>query len=140
MVKIAHMMATLERYEEAQEKFEQAASNALDDRMLKWGAKDLLFKGLMCCMAKLGKDLQERVGEVQELLERYNDLDVHFPDSYESKLIGNLCKAVEQADLPEFTTALRNFDSISKLDNWKTTIFLRIKSNLESSVTQPDLT
>lgn len=140
LIKIAHMMATLERYQEAEEKFELAGSNSLDDRMLKWGAKDHLFKALMCCMAKAGEDLQSQIGEVQEMLERFNDMDVHFPDSYESKLIAKLAKAVEETDLPGFTTALRDYDNISKLDNWKTTIFLRIKSQLEKAVTQPDLT
>jgi alpha-soluble NSF attachment protein len=48
-----------------------------------------------------------------------------------------LSEAVEAADEEKFLDKLQAYDSMSKLDKWKTAIFLRVKEEFEA---EPDLT
>ena len=45
--------------------------------------------------------------------------------------------AVEQGDAAQFTRFVADFDNMSKLDGWKTTILLRIKKSIAE---EPSLT
>ena len=56
--------------------------------------------------------------------------DVSFSDTRECTLLKELLDAVDEADVEKFTNAVFEFDQISKLDKWKTTILLRIKTHL----------
>lgn len=42
--------------------------------------------------------------------------------------------ACEQGDVDAFQEAVFNYDQVTKLDNWKTGVLLRIKKGLESEV------
>lgn len=44
----------------------------------------------------------------------------------------DLINAYEAYDVDAFTQAIVEFDSISKLDQWKTTILLRIKNHIKN--------
>jgi hypothetical protein len=46
--------------------------------------------------------------------------------------VQDLVTAYENFDVEAFTQAVVDFDSISKLDQWKTTILLRIKNSIKS--------
>jgi alpha-soluble NSF attachment protein len=56
--------------------------------------------------------------------------DVSFSDTRECTLLKELLDAVDEGDVEKFTNAVFEFDQISKLDKWKTTILLRIKTHL----------
>ena len=43
-----------------------------------------------------------------------------------------MLEAVKQGDPEQYTAAVFDFDQVSKLDNWKTAILLKIKRNLEA--------
>ncbi len=45
--------------------------------------------------------------------------------------------AIEENNVEEFTKALKEYDQISRLDNWCTTLLLRVKKTLDD---EPDLT
>jgi alpha-soluble NSF attachment protein len=64
-------------------------------------------------------------------LESYRDLDPSFASTREHALLVDLLQAVEQGEQDVFADKLFQFDQLSKLDKWKTTLFLRIKSNIE---------
>ena len=49
-------------------------------------------------------------------------MDVSFCDSREAKLLDSLIEAIEEEDVDKFTNVTYEYDSISKLDNWKTTL------------------
>lgn len=67
----------------------------------------------------------------------------HFPISFRSFLNGHLyirvffvsfirivktlCEHLEEQNIEGFTDAIKDYDSISRLDQWYTTILLRIK-------------
>lgn len=45
----------------------------------------------------------------------------------------DLVQAVEAGDQEQFADKLFQFDQLSKLDKWKTTLLLRIKSSIEEA-------
>jgi len=42
-----------------------------------------------------------------------------------------LFSACEENDVDAFTEALRNYDSVSRLDPWHTSLLLRVKKSIE---------
>lgn len=64
-------------------------------------------------------------------LESYRDLDTTFASTREYQLLADLNEAVEKGDQEVFADKLFQFDSLSKLDNWKTTLLLRVKNAIE---------
>lgn len=64
-------------------------------------------------------------------LESYNDLDHTFSSTRENMLLNDLAEAVEGGDQELYSEKLFQFDQLSKLDKWKTTLLLRVKNNIE---------
>lgn len=68
---------------------------------------------------------------VKRNMMKYGNQDTTFPSTREAKFINVLAEAVEGGDVEAFTAAVVEFDSVTKLDNWKTAILLKIKRKLE---------
>ena len=66
-------------------------------------------------------------------LTKYEDQYPAFTDSREAKLIKSLCQEIENQDVEAFTEAVKQYDSISRLDPWHTTLLLRVKKQLGDS-------
>ena len=64
-------------------------------------------------------------------LEQYRELDPPFQGTREHMLLTDLAEAVNGGNQDEFTDKLYQFDSVSKLDKWKTTLLLRVKNSIE---------
>ena len=64
-------------------------------------------------------------------MQKYKAQDVTFESTREAKFITAILEAVENDDLEKFQGFVFEFDQISKLDNWKTNILLKIKRQLE---------
>ncbi|KAI4251867.1 MAG: hypothetical protein L6R42_008206, partial [Xanthoria sp. 1 TBL-2021] len=64
-------------------------------------------------------------------LESYRDLDPTFSSTREHQLLVDLAEAVEQGDQEVFAEKLFQYDQLSKLDKWKTTLLLRVKEGIE---------
>ena len=45
-----------------------------------------------------------------------------------------LIQCIEEQNVDGYTEAVREYDSISRLDQWYTTMLLRIKKNIEGDV------
>lgn len=65
-------------------------------------------------------------------LEKYGTQDVTFPSTREAKFLTAISDAFEAGDEEAFTGAVVEFDQVTKLDNWKTAILLKIKRALQS--------
>jgi hypothetical protein len=65
------------------------------------------------------------------LLTTFAQKDVTFPSTREYKLAAAVMDACEQGDVDSFTQAVYEYDQLTKLDNCKTGILLRIKKGLE---------
>lgn len=64
-------------------------------------------------------------------LQSYVDLDTTFASTREHQLLVDLSQSVEAGEKETFTDKLYEFDRMSKLDNWKTTLLLRIQKAIE---------
>lgn len=87
--------------------------------------KDYLLKSGLCLLA-VGDSVA-----TARAFEKYTDLDGTFASTREFQLLTDLSAAVEAGDQEEFGGKLYQYDQLSKLDKWKTTICLRIKNAIE---------
>ncbi|KAF7239813.1 Beta-soluble NSF attachment protein [Varanus komodoensis] len=69
--------------------------------------------------------------EVLLALEKYEEMFPAFTDSRECKLLKKLLEAHEEQNCEAYTEAVKEFDSISRLDQWLTTMLLRIKKSIQ---------
>ena len=122
-LKVAQFSAQLENYEKAIELYEQVAISCMDNQLLKYSAKDHFFKAALC---HLCVDLLNG----QQAVQKYTEMFPQFADARECKLVKKLMDAVEEENADAFTDAVKEYDSISRLDQWTTTMLLRIKKNV----------
>ena len=87
---------------------------------------NLFITELICSSS----DVQDTVATARAL-ESYRALDPTFPSTREHQLLVDLAEAVEQGDQEVFSDKLFQFDSLSKLDKWKTTLLLSVKNSIE---------
>ena len=92
---------------------------------MKWSVKEYLLKAGICHLATADMVATNRA------LESYRDLDPAFAQTREHQLLSDLAEAVEEGDQEKFADKLFQFDQMSKLDKWKTTLLLRVKESIE---------
>ncbi|KAH0621890.1 hypothetical protein JD844_023611 [Phrynosoma platyrhinos] len=107
LLKVAGYAAQLEQYPKAIEMFEQVGTSTMDNPLLKHSAKDYFFKAALCHF--IVDELNAKLA-----LEKYEEMFPAFTDSRECKLL-----------------KVKEFDSISRLDQWLTTMLLRIKKSIQ---------
>ncbi|XP_054714269.1 alpha-soluble NSF attachment protein-like [Uloborus diversus] len=129
LLSVAKYSAQLEQFEKAIEIYEQIAASSLESSLLKYSAKDYFFRAGLC---HLCVDLLN----AQYAVARYEEMNPSFTDSRECKLLKALMEKLEEQDVDGFTDAVKEYDSISRLDQWYTTILLRIKKSIQDA---PDL-
>lgn len=101
------------------------AKSAINNNLMKWSVKEYLLKSGLCHLATADVIATNRA------LESYRDLDPSFGGTREHQLLVDLVQAVEAGDQDAFADKLFQFDQMSKLDKWKTTILLRVKEGIE---------
>jgi len=126
LLKVAQYSAQLEKYDKAVEIYEKVALASIDNKLLQWSVKDYFMKAAICLLAN-GDPVS-----TQRALERYVERDPSFSSQREFKFCKDLVKSVQDYDVDAFTKAVEAYDSISKLDQWKTTLLLRIKNTIKS--------
>ena len=50
-----------------------------------------------------------------------------------------LTAALDEGDSQKFADSLAEYDSMSRLDGWKTSLLLRVKKRLESAELEPEV-
>lgn len=131
-VKIAMLSANAGEYAKAADLFEKVASDALESNLLKYSAREHLLRAGICRLC-----VGDAVGS-SRAVESYNAMDSTFPTSREGQLLSTIAKAVEEGDADNFTNAVYDYDSLSKLDEWKTGMLLKIKNSIKEA--EDDLT
>lgn len=63
-------------------------------------------------------------------IDKYQSLDMTFAGTREFKFLHDLADATAASDGQQFTDIVAEFDKMTRLDNWKTTLLLRIKKSL----------
>ncbi|KAJ2341225.1 vesicular-fusion protein S17 [Coemansia erecta] len=132
IVKAASLAAQLENYTHAVKLFEGVAEGSVDDQLAKWSVKDYFLKAALCRLA-----IPDAIGAA-EALKRYQDLDPSFVKSRECGFLDEIIGDIQNGDLQSFTDHVANYDRVSQLDNWKTTLLLRIKRQVVEA--EEDLT
>lgn len=64
-------------------------------------------------------------------LDKYEEMDPSFSDSREAKLVKDLLVHCQAFDTEQFTQTVFEYDSVSKLDAWKTGMLLKVKVALK---------
>ncbi|AWP14592.1 hypothetical protein SMAX5B_008584 [Scophthalmus maximus] len=124
LLKVGHYSAQLEQYPKAVEIYEQVAMNTMDNPLLKYNAKEYFFKASLCHF--IVDELNAKLA-----IEKYEEMFPAFSDSRELKLLKKLLEAHEEQNSEAFTEAVKEFDSVSRLDQWLTTMLLRIKKTIQ---------
>ncbi|XP_023237666.1 alpha-soluble NSF attachment protein-like [Centruroides sculpturatus] len=102
---------------------------SLSNTLLKYSAKEYFFCASLCHMCV---DLLN----AEHAIKKYEEMNPSFADSRECKFVKTLLGKMEEQDIDGFTDAIKEYDSISRLDQWYTNILLRIKKSI---VDAPDL-
>lgn len=108
--------------------YEQVANKYLEHKLTAPSAKDLFFRASILHLAN-----DDSVG-ASNALEKYTDVDPTFATSRECKFIRGLIKAIESKDVQAFSDECWEFNNITPLDRWKTTVLNRAKTHLEKSI------
>ncbi|NXY00110.1 SNAA protein, partial [Centropus bengalensis] len=124
LLKVATYAAQLEQYQKALEIYEQVGTSAMDSPLLKYSAKEHFFRAALChfCIDMLNAKLA---------VQKYEEMFPAFTDSRECKLVKKLLEAHEEQNLDAYTDAVKEYDTISRLDQWLTTMLLRIKKTIQ---------
>ncbi|ESO00057.1 hypothetical protein HELRODRAFT_157419 [Helobdella robusta] len=125
LLKVAQYAAQMEQYDKAINIYEQVGMSTMDNQLLRYGAKDHFFRAALCRMC------QDTVDAINSLA-KYQEMFPAFSESRECKLLKSLLSACEDQNEESFTDAVREYDSISRLDQWYTAILLRIKKQIDN--------
>ncbi|KAJ3187253.1 vesicular-fusion protein S17 [Irineochytrium annulatum] len=125
LIKVGTFAAQLGQYDEAIEQFEDVASRAVDNKLTKWSVRDYFFKAGLCLLC-----LNDHVRTAQSL-EKYKSMDVTFEATREYAFLRGLVEAIEGSDVEAFTTLVVEFDKMTKLDSWKTSLLLTVKKSIQ---------
>ncbi|KAI3961909.1 hypothetical protein MKW98_022114 [Papaver atlanticum] len=131
-LKVAEFAAQQEQYPKAIEIYEEIARQSLNNNLLKYSVKGYLLNAGLCQLCK------DDVVAITNALGKYQDLDPTFTGTRECKLLTDLAAAMDEEDIGKFTDAVKEFDSMTRLDAWKTTMLLRAKEALKAKEDGPD--
>ncbi|KAL3894362.1 MAG: hypothetical protein SGCHY_005320 [Lobulomycetales sp.] len=112
-------------YDTAIAQFESVAQASLDNNLTKWSVREYLLKAGLCILCT-----GDLVRAHQAFDERYPSWDVSFSGTREYKLLQDLLAMLESSDVEGFTSVIVDFDKMTKLDNWKTALLLRVKKSI----------
>lgn len=124
--KVAELSAQLEQYPKAIDIYETIARHSLNSNLLKYSVKGYLLNAGLCQLCR-----NDTVA-ITNALERYQDLDPTFSGTREYKFLADLAASVDEEDVGKFTAVVAEFDSMTRLDPWKTTLLLRAKNALKA--------
>ena len=105
--------------------YDDLGRRCLDSNLLKFNAKGYFLQAIFCHLAS-----GDAIG-AQQALTKYESLDYTFGDSREGKFCRQLIECVEGLDAEGFSTACFEYDRISKLDPWKTSVLVKIKRSID---------
>ncbi|RZC76280.1 hypothetical protein C5167_000358 [Papaver somniferum] len=134
-LKVAEFAAQQEQYPKAIGIYEDMARQSLNNKLLNYNVKGYLLNAGLCQLRK------DDIVALTNALEKYQDLDPTFTGTRECKLLTDLAAATDEEDVGKFTDAVKEYESMTRLDAWKTTILSRANEALkEKELRGHDLT
>jgi alpha-soluble NSF attachment protein len=134
-LKIAHYKSLMDEkgaISEAIEVYEEVAKESLESNLLKWSVKQYYLKALLAALVLAANQLGKTVDDVREKRAEYCSLDPTFEETREDNLIVGCMDAIDEGDMEAFATACNEFDEITKLDSWQTTLLLKAKNGIDN--------
>lgn len=105
--------------------YDQLGRKCLESNLLKFNAKGYFLQSILC---HLGNG--DAIG-AEQALSKYEGVDYTFGESREGKFSRQLVECVEGFDAETFATACYEYDRISKLDPWKTSMLVKVKRSIQ---------
>eukprot|EP00268_Persea_americana_P003630 TRINITY_DN110_c0_g1_i5.p1 TRINITY_DN110_c0_g1~~TRINITY_DN110_c0_g1_i5.p1 ORF type:complete len:290 (-),score=69.81 TRINITY_DN110_c0_g1_i5:263-1132(-) len=130
--KVAQFAAQLDQYPKAIAIFEEIARQSMNSNLLKYSVKGILLNAGICQLCR------GDVVAISNSLERYEELDPTFSGTREYKFLADLAASIDEEDVDRFTNAIKEFDSMTRLDAWKTTLLLKVKNALKAKEEEED--
>jgi alpha-soluble NSF attachment protein len=104
--------------------YDELGRKCLDSNLLKFNAKGYFLQAVLCHLAN-----SDAIA-AQQAMQRYEGVDYTFSESREGKFCRQLVDCVEGYDVEGFGTACFEYDRISKLDPWKTSMLVKVKRSI----------
>lgn len=134
-LKVAQFSAQLQQYQKAIKIYEDIAQQSLNNNLLKYGVRGHLLNSGLCQLC------QGDIVAITNSLERYQDLDPTFSRTREYKFLADLVASIDKEDVTNFTRVVKEFESITPLESWKSTLLSRIQDGLKAKeMEEEDLT
>ncbi|KAJ7071074.1 vesicular-fusion protein SEC17 [Mycena amicta] len=130
----ADLHADLEEYPQAITRYEQVADHSLSSNLTKYSVKEYWLRSGLCSLAMKNDTISAKRN-----FAKYSNQDPSYPSTREAKFVQALIEAVEAGDGEAFTAAVVEFDQVTKLDNWKTGMLLKIKRTLQEAEADPGI-
>jgi alpha-soluble NSF attachment protein len=124
-LKVADSSALDGDYYKAIANYQKVAEQSINNNLMKYSVKDYFLKAGICHLAT------GDMVAMQRALDKYRDMDPQFGAQRECLLLTDLSQAIDDKSQEQFTDKLFQFDQISKLDKWKTTLLVRVKNSIE---------
>lgn len=105
--------------------YEGLGTQCLDSNLLKYNAKGYYMQCIVCHLAN-GDAIAS-----SQALQKFGNLDFTLGDSREGKFCARLIECVENFDTDDFATACFEYDRISKLNPWQTSMLVRVKRSID---------
>merc|ERR1712194_722423 len=105
--------------------YEKLGRECLESNLLKYNAKGYFLQSCLCHLAN-----GDAIAASQSL-NRFGSLDYTFGESREGKFSSGLIDAMENFDSETFATICFEFDRISKLDPWKTSMLVKVRRSID---------
>lgn len=93
---------------------------------MRYSVKDYFLKAGICHLAS------GDIVAVERALAGYLEMDPTFGSTRECALLTDLTQDVKDGKQDQFTDHLFQFDQMSKLDRWKTTLLVRVKDAIQA--------
>jgi len=104
--------------------YDELGRKCLESNLLKFNAKGYFLQSILCHLAN-----GDAIG-AEQALSKYEGVDYTFGESREGKFARQLVECVEGYDAETFATACFEYDRISKLDPWKTSMLVKVKRSI----------
>ncbi|KAG8943151.1 vesicular-fusion protein S17 [Tulasnella sp. 424] len=121
----ADLLVELDRWHEAIKLYDEVAQYSLGSQLTKYNVKEYWLRAGLCALAA-----QDAV-TARRKFDDYSKSDLTFPSTREARFLLALIEAAERGDQEAFTGAVYEYDQVTKLDNWKTQLLLKIKKGIQ---------
>jgi alpha-soluble NSF attachment protein len=112
--------------------YDELGRNCLESNLLKFNAKGYFLQSILCHLGN-----SDAVG-AEQALAKYEGIDYTFGESREGKFAASLVETVNGMDAEGFATACFEYDRISKLDPWKTSMLVKVKRSIQEEEHEDD--